>query len=204
MNLHRLPTIGLHVYLATRRLGVPNFLTILFSLAGAVAWLYGIPFLRTDVDTRQEAVLHAKQQLQSNRNLSPTLRPSPSRERLAAFYDALGEKHYVEQQVKTLFSIADKTKLTLSQADYRLAFDKNGRFYTYQVTLPVKGVYEDIRRFCERVLLAVPFASLDEISFKRDAITSGAVEARLRFSLYLADISNADQTQSAGPREVAE
>jgi hypothetical protein len=35
-------------------------------------------------------------------------------------------------------------------------------------------------------LRAIPFASLDDISFKRDAIGTANVEARLRLTLYLA------------------
>lgn len=194
MNLHRLPVIGLQARFIARRLGGPICLSVLLSIAGAVAWLYGIPLLRADIATLQNVALHAEKLLQSASDSAPESRPSPNRKRMAEFYDALGEKRYVEQQVKTLFAIADKTKLTLSQADYKIAFDKDGDFYTYQVTLPVKGAYKDIRRFCERTLLAIPFASLDDIGFKRDAISSGTVEARLRFTLYLSDQLNTERT----------
>jgi len=44
-----------------------------------------------------------------------------------------------------------------------------------------------VRRFCERVLLTIPFASLDEITFKREAVGNGSLDARLRFTLYLTD-----------------
>ena len=58
--------------------------------------------------------------------------------------------------------------------------------YTYQVTLPVKGSYGAVWKFGMLALRAIPFASLDEISFRRDAIGDAAVEARLRLTLYLA------------------
>ena len=37
-------------------------------------------------------------------------------------------------------------------------------------------------------LMAIPFASLDEINFRRDAIGSRTLEAKLRFTLYLNDV----------------
>lgn len=107
---------------------------------------------------------------------------------LALFYATLGERRDAEQQVKTLFALAAKTGLVLSQGEYQGAFEQNGRFHTYQVTLPLKGDYGTIWQFALLALRAIPFASLDEISFRRESIAEPAVEARLRLTLYLADL----------------
>ena len=103
------------------------------------------------------------------------------------FTGVLGNPLDTEKQVRTLFELAKNTGLTLSKAEYKLAEEKNGRYRTYQILLPVKGSYNSIRRFCEKTLLAIPFASLDEMSFKRESIASGSLEARLRFTLYLSE-----------------
>jgi hypothetical protein len=118
---------------------------------------------------------------------APKAAPVTADRNLALFYDTLGEKRYAEQQVKTLFGLAAKTGLTLSHGEYKGAYDRNGRLYTYQVTLPVKGSYRAIWQFGLLALRAIPFASLDEISFKRETIGDANVEARLRLTLYLAD-----------------
>jgi hypothetical protein len=112
--------------------------------------------------------------------------PAVANENLALFEDVLGEQRYAEQQVKTLFGLAAKTGLTLSQGEYKDSYDQNARLYTYQVSLPVKGSYRAIWQFGLLALRAMPFASLDEISFKREAIGQANVEARLRLTLYLA------------------
>ena len=104
---------------------------------------------------------------------------------LAAFNDVLGERRYVEQQVGTLFALAAKNGLSLSQGEYKSAVEKNGGFATYQVSLPVKGSYGAIWQFATAALGAIPFASLDDISFRRDSIGQAGVEARLRLTLYL-------------------
>ncbi|MES2152926.1 MAG: hypothetical protein V4508_24375 [Pseudomonadota bacterium] len=118
---------------------------------------------------------------------APKPAPVSANENLALFYDTLGEKRYAEQQVKTLFGIAAKTGLTLNQGEYKAAFERSGRMHTYQVLLPVRGSYRAIWQFCLLSLGAIPFASLDELSFKRDSIGEPTVEARLRLTLYLAD-----------------
>ena len=91
----------------------------------------------------------------------------------------------------TLFAVAAKNGLSLNQAEYKFAANQAGMFHTYSIALPVKGQYASIRAFCEQVLLAIPFASLDQIEFKREAINSPLLEAKIRFTLYL------DQTGSA-------
>jgi hypothetical protein len=103
------------------------------------------------------------------------------------FYDTLGERRYAEQQVKTLFALAAKNGLALSQGEYRTAYDRNARLTTYQINLPVKGSYGAIWKFALGALLAIPFASLDDIGFRRDSIGDPNVEARLRLTLYLKD-----------------
>lgn len=122
----------------------------------------------------------------------PGTAPSAN-DNLALFYGALGEKRYAEQQVKTLFGLAAKSGLTLSQGEYKTGYDRNARLHTYQVTLPVRGSYAEIWKFSLLALRTIPFASLDELSFKRETINDAQLEARLRLTLYLAD-------QPGGPR----
>lgn len=111
--------------------------------------------------------------------------PVQANENLALFYETLGEQRYAEQQLKTLFGIAAKSGLVLSQGEYKAATTQDARLSTYQVTLPVKGSYGAVWQFGLLALRAIPFASLDEISFRRDNIADPNVEARLRLTLYL-------------------
>lgn len=115
---------------------------------------------------------------------TPSL-PQAGNENLARFYSSLGERRYAEQQVKTLFGLASSTGLLLRSGEYKTGYDKNARVYTYQISLPVKGSYPAIWKFAMEALRAIPFASLDEISFRRDIISDPAVEARLRLTMYL-------------------
>jgi len=106
---------------------------------------------------------------------------------LALFYATLGDRRYAERQIKTLFDIAGKTGLHLRQGEYKSGYDRNGKLHTYQINLPVQGSYGQVWQFALQALRVIPFASLDDISFKRDSIGQANVEARLRLTLYLAD-----------------
>jgi hypothetical protein len=86
-----------------------------------------------------------------------------------------------------LFGIAAKTGINLRQGEYKAAYDQNGKLHTYQVTLPVTGSYQAIWQFALLSLRAIPFAALDDIGFRRDDIGAAGVDARVRFTLYLAD-----------------
>ena len=116
---------------------------------------------------------------------------------LALFYASLGDHHGAERQLKTLFGIAAKTGLTLRQGEYKAGYDRNGKLHTYQINLPVQGGYGQVWQFALLALRAIPFASLDDISFKRDSIGQAGIEARLRLTLYLAD--PASGTLAAAP-----
>lgn len=113
--------------------------------------------------------------------------PASAEQNLALFYDTLGEKRYAEQQVKTLFDLAAKNGLSLSQGEYKSAYDKASRVSTYQVVLPVKGSYQALWSFGLQALRAVPFASLDELAFRREQIAETSLEARVRLTFYLKD-----------------
>jgi hypothetical protein len=149
--------------------------------AGALAW------------TLQARDLLARARTLAGQAAALPLRPvAPAvdhtlEDNLALFRRTLGERRYAEQQVRALFGLADKAGLVLRQGEYREVYNQNAKLYAYQVTLPVKGDYRAIWEFALQVLRAMPFASLDDIGFTRDAIGETSVEARLRFTLYLSD-----------------
>ncbi len=125
---------------------------------------------------------------------APAALPAASApDNIDAFYGALGPRRYAEQQVRTLFALAAKNGLTLSQGEYKSGYDRNARVHTYQVNLPVKGSYGAIWQFALAALRAIPFASLDDIGFRRDGIGDPVVEARLRLTLYLKDVPGGER-----------
>lgn len=181
MNNAILNALLLRVRLAARALGPVACGAALCCLLGAAALAWLLP---------QRALQEREHALALRVAAMPPVvvkaAPVVANENLALFYDTLGERRYAEQQVATLFGLAAKSGLTLSQGEYKAGYERNARLYTYQVILPVKGSYGAVWKFGMLALRAIPFASLDEISFRRDAIGEAAVEARVRLTLYLA------------------
>lgn len=181
-----LPLI-LRLQLALQRLSWITLFAFALLALGLGAWLFWLPHLREQNQTTQSAISSVEQALRTPPVLvaAATQEPPGNEKNLDRFYATLGEQEYVEQQVKTLFALSKKVGLTLQQGEYKASLERQGRFHKYQIVLPVKGSYGLIRQFCESVLVAIPFASLDELNFKRDHISNRVLEAKLRFTLYL-------------------
>jgi hypothetical protein len=175
-----LPALLLRVRIALLRLGVPACVALALCVAGVASWAWLLP------QRAAQARVMARP-LPAPSTLVTAPPPPSANQNLAAFYDVLGEKRYAEQQVKVLFDLAAKSGLVLSQGEYKAAYDKASRVSTYQIILPVKGQYQTIWQFAMQGLRDMPFASLDEVGFRRESIAEPTVEARLRFTLYLKD-----------------
>ena len=168
-------------------------LAVLACLA-ALAWTV---HTATRLDAERDALTLAAARRASVPSPVPAVAPpaapgAPSADNLDAFYAALGPRRYAEQQVKTLFALAAKNGLSLSQGEYKTGYDRNAGVYSYQVNLPVKGSYGAIWQFAFGALRAIPFASLDDIGYRRDTIGDPSVEARLRLTLYLKDATGGE------------
>jgi hypothetical protein len=160
---------------------------LVLVMAGAFAWTLNAVWALERAQAAQAQRKAQAAQVQAAPVPETAPAPVPAPDNLAAFYGALGERNGAEQHVRTLFALAAKSGLVLRQGEYKPGYDRNAKVYTYQVNLPVKGSYQAIWQFAMAALRAIPFASLDEISFHRDAIGDATVEARLRLTLYLRD-----------------
>ena len=178
MNKLNLAALLLRARIAVQRIGAPACLVALLCVTGVAAWAWLLP-------QRAEHARVMATPLPAPSTLVAPPPPPSANQNLAAFYDVLGEQRYAEQQVKVLFDLAAKSNLVLSQGEYKAGFDQASRVSTYQITLPVKGPYQSIWQFAMQGLRDLPFASLDEVTFRRDSIAEPTVEARLRFTLYL-------------------
>ncbi len=164
---------------------------LVFVMAGALAWTLNAVWAMERAQEARAALAKQKALVTTARSpaAEPEAAPAPVQapDNLAAFYGALGARGRAEQQVKTLFGLATKSGLVLRQGEYKPGYDRNAKVYTYQVNLPVKGSYAAIWQFAMAALRTIPFASLDEITFHRDAIGDATVDARLKLTLYLRD-----------------
>jgi Tfp pilus assembly protein PilO len=111
--------------------------------------------------------------------------PATQRSQLADFYAFFPLTETVPETLGKIQRAAERNDLTLAKGEYKLAEERDFRLARYQVTLPVTGAYSQVRGFVNDVLDAVPSAALEELTLKREAIGDDALEARVRFTLYL-------------------
>ena len=104
---------------------------------------------------------------------------------LQAFYDFFPRVDSSPFWIRELVRIAQKHGVELSSSEYRLVNDNDARLARYEMVLPVKGKYSQIRAFMAAALEAVPAMAISAIAIKRENVTSEKLEVRLEVNLYL-------------------
>lgn len=81
--------------------------------------------------------------------------------------------------------IAKKQGVELTSSEYRLINEKDARMARYEMVLPVRGKYSQIRAFIADALEAVPAMAISAIAMKRESTAMDKLEVRLEINLYM-------------------
>lgn len=81
--------------------------------------------------------------------------------------------------------VAKEKNVELSSSDYRLINEADARLARYEMILPVRGNYKQIRAFIAAALEAVPAMAISAVAVRRENVTSEILEVRLEANLYL-------------------
>ncbi|NHZ33173.1 type 4a pilus biogenesis protein PilO [Massilia rubra] len=103
--------------------------------------------------------------------------------RVAAFYAWLPAHETIPDLLKQLVDVATKNGVVLAKADYKAQAEDGAAFMRYQITLPIKADYARVQAFIVGALRDMPALTLDSVTFKREQIDTGEVEARVHFNL---------------------
>jgi hypothetical protein len=104
---------------------------------------------------------------------------------LQVFYDFFPRIDSSPFWIRELVQLAKKHGVELNSSEYRLVNENDARLARYEMILPVKGRYPQIRAFMSAALEAVPAMAISAIAMKRENITSDRLEVRLEINLYL-------------------
>ena len=168
------------------RIGLVSCLVMVFLVTGAAGWL-GFSLQALLLKKQQDSSKQARRAAPKPPVRVPTMQPDSAQRNLRGFYEALGDASEAERHISELFNISRKIGLDLDQGEYKWDLDRNSRTYRYQVVLPLKGSYGLIRQFCEKSLLALPFASLDEVTFRREAVGDDTLDGSVTFTIFYSD-----------------
>ena len=103
--------------------------------------------------------------------------------RVAAFYAYLPAHDTIPDLLKQLVDVATSNGVVLAKADYKAQAEDGAAFMRYQITLPIKADYANVQAFIVGALRDMPALTLDSVTFKREQIDTGEVEARVHFNL---------------------
>lgn len=104
---------------------------------------------------------------------------------LQAFYDFFPQIDSSPFWIRELVRIAKKQNVELSSSEYRLVNENDARLARYEMILPVRGSYSQIRAFIADALETVPAMAISAIAIKRENVTAEKLEVRLEINLYL-------------------
>ena len=105
--------------------------------------------------------------------------------RIIAFYEQLPAAEQAPEVLRRLHSHARDAGLVLERGEYRPLPDPSGKLMRYQVVLPVKGSYPQVKRFLAQAMHDTPGLALDAISMQRDQGGSPVLEVQLRFTVFM-------------------
>jgi hypothetical protein len=161
------------------------------GIAGLALCAFSIVLAATAITARVaelEALQAEVEELEARYLMTGSTRPgagSSREDQLQSFYGFFPPLSTLPDWLERIYAAAEKNGVALEIGEYRLVQERGWRLARYQLTLPVKGSYRQIRGFVAQVLTEVPAAALDEIGFRRDAAASDRIDARLRLTLYL-------------------
>lgn len=185
MSLPSVQTLCLSVLLSLRRSHPVQWLNVTLLAGIALGWWLWLPALRAQTESTRLLVQQGRSQLIAAERSPMTAPPLADSDRLQAFEGQLGDPARIEDTLRSLFAIAKGLGIDLSQGQYKMQCEPRAVYCRYQVLWPVRGPYGALRTMAEQSLRAVPFASLDEFSLRRDTAASDELEGRLGLSLHL-------------------
>lgn len=105
--------------------------------------------------------------------------------RLASFYSGFPGRDTAPVWLEKLYAAGQQAGLALERTEYKATPDRASRLLQYEITLPVRGSYLQVRQFIRTALNDIPTMALREIHFRRANIGEPVVDAQIRFVLYL-------------------
>lgn len=106
-------------------------------------------------------------------------------QQLDAFYASFPNAADLPALLGKVFASARQHGLQLELGEYRVSRDSADGPTQFQLTLPVRGSYLQIRRFMASAMTGVTTMSLDSIQFDRQKVSDTTLTAKIKLTIYL-------------------
>ncbi|ATP45270.1 MULTISPECIES: type 4a pilus biogenesis protein PilO [unclassified Pseudomonas] len=109
----------------------------------------------------------------------------PEQQALDTLRQQLPGQPQASELIERLYHLASAEHISLARGEYALGIDPKTQLARYQIVLPVRGSYPQIRGFLKGLLGQLPTLVLEDLELQRKRIGDSELNARLRMTLYL-------------------
>ena len=171
-----------------RILGRPGVLAVGILVVFPPFYFSAIVPAQERLDIARSSTLSLREQIMQASKTLDGGRRTPARQ-LAEYYRIFPEELDSPQWLEKLVALAEKNGLSLNEGEYKATRDRVGRLMRFQMVLPVKGEYPQIRSFLSALPAELPIVALENVQFARKNVADPAVDAQIRLVLYLEQAS---------------
>ncbi|HDS1735317.1 type 4a pilus biogenesis protein PilO [Pseudomonas sp. BP8] len=179
----RVPSLILHEHV--RRLGRVGLGAALVSgLALTLGLASVLPQWQAVRELRASAA-DASVQVQRLQRGELKIAVKPEQQALDTLREQLPGQPEASALIERLYRLASAERISLARGEYALGVDPKTQLARYQIVLPLRGSYPQIRGFLQALLGQLPTLVLEDLELQRKRIGDSELNGRLRMTLYL-------------------
>ena len=189
MDLNSIKTVWLRVRWQTERLGPAGKLGFGLLVFSAVFFLVAV----LPRQEESKALMAEAEALEARIRMEPSAGSESPRRRLQgdqalpAFYAFFPKLDSSPFWIGELVRIAGERGVEISGTEYRMVREKDLKLARYEMMVPVRGNYSQLRGFIADALHTVPAMALVDIVIRREGVHAELLEANIKFNLYLGE-----------------
>lgn len=187
--MNSIKTVWLRVRWQTERLGPAGKLGFGLLVFSAVFFLVAVlPRQEESKALRTEAeALETRIRMEPSGGSGSPRRRLQGDQALPAFYAFFPRLDSSPFWIGELVRIAGERGVEISGTEYRMVREKDLELARYEMMVPVRGNYSQLRGFIADALHAVPAMALVDVVIRREAVHAELLEANIKFNLYLGE-----------------
>ena len=178
----RIPRLIVHEYL--QGLGVPGLAGLALLV---LALAYGVLGLWPDWRVLQDLSQQTREagEYLARVEEGSVAAPVVPQRQLDDFRSKLPSQPQATVAIDKIYALAAQEHITLARGEYALGIDPKTHLARYQILLPVRGSYPQLRRFLHALLGQLPAVVLEDLELQRKRIADTDLTGRIRMTLYL-------------------
>jgi len=106
-------------------------------------------------------------------------------DQLIEFYRIFPAEKNLLPWVEKVFALAQSQGIRLDQGEYKVTRDKVGKLVRFEMTLPVRSTYPQIRKYLDILHKEIPIMATEHLQFERQKVNDSEVEATIKLALYV-------------------